>query len=282
MSRSRWIIRALVLVAAVASCVGADPGDGSLTEAVGSGSSSPPDAGPPPVSTPTPDAVPATAHLTWQQCAAGGGNDYFGATFHGDSECRGACGINCAPGSCSDWSPCTNGQQFRTCWTMPFCRRHDKCYDCCADNGYSTVPGSQCALGCDANCQQQYHPPCKYPQVCTFVSDANYGSGSGSGSGSNGSPSSLDGYWVCVQDPRDAPNCGKHYTLDECFELADGITDSFDSETSTMQFNRSCAASCVPDGSCSAPPCGTGVDNCGNGCTRTDGCGGGSGSGSGS
>lgn len=43
-----------------------------------------------------------------------------------------------------------------------------------------------------------------------------------------------------------------------------------------IQFDRSCQ-DCVPDGSCSAPPCGVGVDNCGNGCARMDGCGGGSG-----
>jgi hypothetical protein len=214
--------------------------------------------------------------LTWQQCSAGGGTDYTGDNGHSGSECRGACGANCDGDSCSDWSPCTNGTQFRTCYTTAFCQAHDKCYDCCHDNGMSTDFGSQCGAGCDANCLYQYHPPCG-PQVCTWVCDASYGGGGygGSGYGSNGSPTCVTMHQVCTPDPNDPPNCGKQYTESECAELAFGYTNDFPEATS-IQFDRSCQ-DCVPDGSCSAPPCGVGVDNCGNGCARTDGCGGGSG-----
>jgi hypothetical protein len=279
MSRSRWIIPAVALVAAAASCVGAGPGEGSLTEAVGSGSStSTPDAAPPPVSTPTPDAAPPP--LTWQQCAAGAGTDYTGQTGHLGSTCRGACGADCPSNACSDWSPCTNGQQFRTCWTTPFCQRHDKCYDCCHDNGMPTSPPglTQCGTGCDANCLYQFHPPCKYPPVCT--EEPIYGSGSGSGS--NGAP--IGFAEDCVADPRDAPNCGKQYTSEECInELPWGIMGDFP-EAVTMQFTQACSPppACVSNGQCNAPPCASGTDSCGNGCFNAEGCNLGSGSNGGS
>jgi len=203
--------------------------------------------------------------LTWDQCAAGGGIDYTGNWIHNGVECRGACGGGCDSDACSDWSPCTNGTQFRTCYTMPFCQQHDKCYDCCRDNGYSILPGSQCALACDYNCLYQYHPPCR-PQICTWVCDSYYGSGSGS----NSSPTCVSYHQECHKDPADPANCGLQYTSTECAQLAGGYTNSFP-EATMMQFNRSCT-SCIPDGSCSAPPCGVGVDNCGNGCAHTYGC----------
>lgn len=128
---------------------------------------------PTPEETPTPEITPEPTPSPTPQCAPvpppcpaiSGTQLQAPPGLASGSQCRGACGGDC-PGTCNQMPRQTqcvsDGQgcyylctyEVQSCGTNEGCRRHDDCYDACAEHGEMTLPiiGGLCHRSCDLGC----------------------------------------------------------------------------------------------------------------------------------